>query len=92
MNKKEKRYTFSDVLLSNGEEQVSSYLKERKVLKYIKSNVLNTSDFFIYEDKIINAPDNILNELYEKITEDPEIPLAKLLPHVIKANKRSYSR
>lgn len=92
MNKKEKRYILSDVLLNKGAHQVSSYLKERRVLKYFKNNVLNPGDFLKYESKIINAPENTFNKLYEAITANPSIALAELMPDVIKVNKRSYAR
>ena len=92
MNKKEKRYILSDVLLNKGAHQVSSYLQQRKVLKYFKNNVLNPGDFLKYESKIINSTDKILDEIYEAITANPSIALADLMPDVIKVNKRSYAR
>lgn len=81
-----------DTLHEGPQDQVSSYLKERKVLKYFKKNALHPGDFLKYESKIINAPENTFTELYDKITADPFITLAELLPHVIKKNKRSYAR
>lgn len=92
MNKKEKRYILSDVLLNEGANQVSSYLKHRKVMKYIKENVIESDHFEKYENKVINAPDNTFTKLYDKITINPGVTLAELLPHVIKKNKRSYAR
>ncbi len=72
--------------------QVSHYIKERKVLKYIKENLISLEHGEKYESKVLNAPTKNLEELYEKITDNPKITLAELLPYVIKENKRNYAR
>ena len=92
MNKKEKRYILSDVLLNKGAHQVSSYLQQRKVLKYVKANLIDQDHLIRYESKILNSTDKILDEIYEAITANPSITLAELMPDVIKVNKRSYAR
>jgi hypothetical protein len=92
MNKKEKRYILSDVLLNKGAHQVSSFLQQRKVLKYVKENLIDQDHLIRYESKILNSTDKILDEIYEAITANPSITLAELMPDVIKVNKRSYAR
>jgi len=92
MDKREKRYILSDVLINKGAHQVSSYLQQRKVLKYVNANLVDKDHFIRYESKVLDATDKILDEIYESITANPSITLAELMPDVIKKNKWSYAR
>ena len=92
IDKKNKRYILSDVLINKGAHQVSSYLQQRKVLKYVNANLVDKDHLIKYESKVLDSTDKILDEIYEAIIASPSIALAELMPDVIKKNKRSYAR
>ena len=59
--------------------QVSNYLKERAVINYIKSKVDNQENQLIHEDKVLNANNKLLDQMYNKLLNDKTIKLKQLL-------------
>ena len=91
IDKREKRYILSDVLLNKGVDQVSSYLKQRKVLKYVKANLVDHFDWILYESKVLDSPEALVDKAFDAITTNNKITLIELFPDVIKdKKKRSY--
>ena len=59
--------------------QVSNYLKERAIINYIKSKVDNQENQLIHEDKVLNANNKLLDQMYNRLLNDKTIKLKQLL-------------
>ena len=59
--------------------QVSNYLKERAIINYIKSKVDNQENQLIHEDKVLNANNKLLDQMYSKLMNNNSIDLKTLL-------------
>jgi len=67
-----------DSFNNSGAEKVSSYLKERKVVRYVKNNVSDEIDLIDYEGKVIDASPKLLNAFYERMVSNSNISLEEL--------------
>ena len=80
--------------VTNGEGQVSSYLKERKIVRYVQSkhiipNGTSPKETERLEDKYIkdecvvtSATDRYLNQIYNRLLSDNNVSLSILLAPV----------
>ena len=66
-------------LVTNGEGQVSSYIKERKIVRFIKSKCNDSKKLILHEDKVIHASDNLLNTMYNRMISNESIDIKSLL-------------
>ena len=66
-------------LVTGGEGQVSSYLKEREIINYVKSKSHSEESFIVNERKVLTASKRYLNLMYRRMAEDINVSLHKLL-------------
>lgn len=79
-------------LVAGGKGQVSSYLKERKIVRYIKSKCDDANLLILHEDVVIDASDKFLNIIYDRMVNDGEISIKKLLKPLIKKKGDEYEK
>ena len=61
-----------------GKNKVSAYLKERKVLRYIKSN-FSIDQYNLVQDQVMRAKPNYLNKMYDRVILNIEMTLSEVL-------------
>jgi len=65
------------------EEKVSDYLKERKLIKYVKSKVGCIKEFQSYEATILCSKKISMDVFYDRLVADSSISISKLLKPVL---------
>jgi len=68
----------------NGEDKVSNYLKQRELIRFIKSKSSTEEEFINREGKVLRAHDKLLNKYHRYLVKCPDISVDELLNITLK--------
>ena len=64
--------------ISNGLGQVSSYIAERKVSRYVKNKLKNEQEFIKRESTILSASSEYILKMYDRLQKNGNISIKEL--------------
>lgn len=73
-----------DTLKEGPQDQVSSYIKERKILKYVKELLQDSKKFSKYESRTLSAKGNLVEVLFDRMTSKQDISIEDLFSTIPK--------